>query len=217
MNYTPLNWYWRAEDGRIYSSAKQAIITEKDKDFVAWQQSGNWPTPWPKDDEGKETDEALVEVLAPYGLRLFPPTLDEVKQGLQLKVDELAGKERQKYITDVTGQSLVYKEKQDEAFAYSKAWFGHKNAPDEVREPNENDYPMLKAGIGVEGKTMIDVAAIVTQAYADWQIIGAAIEGVRLKTKMAISEAKTAEEAQAIFEAIEWPKNKKQDNTATKT
>ena len=152
-----------------------------------------------------EKADEITKLLADTKL-LKEKELESLKSDLCQKTDELAGKERQKYITDVTGQSLVYKEKQDEAFAYSKAWFGHKNAPDEVREPNENDYPMLKAGIGVEGKTMIDVAAIVTQAYADWQIIGAAIEGVRLKTKMAISEAKTAEEAQAIFEAIEWPK-----------
>lgn len=160
-----------------------------------------------------EKADEITKLLADTKL-LKEKELESLKSDLCQKTDELAGKERQKYITDVTGQSLVYKEKQDEAFAYSKAWFGHKNAPDEVREPNENDYPMLKAGIGVEGKTMIDVAAIVTQAYADWQIIGAAIEGVRLKTKMAISEAKTAEEAQAIFEAIEWPKTE-QDNTAS--
>ena len=160
-----------------------------------------------------EKADEITKLLADTKL-LKEKELERLKSDLCQKTDELAGKERQKYITDVTGQSLVYKEKQDEAFAYSKAWFGHKNAPDEVREPNENDYPMLKAGIGVEGKTMIDVAAIVTQAYADWQIIGAAIEGVRLKTKMAISEAKTAEEAQAIFEAIEWPKTE-QDNTAS--
>ena len=141
----------------------------------------------------------------------------ELKDDLKKQVDELAGKERQKYITDIAGQPLVYREKQNEAFAYSKNWFAHKNAPEEVPEPKENDYLMLRAGLGVEGKTMIDVASTVTQAYAEWQIIGAAIEEVRLKTKMAIEEAKTAEEAQAIFEAIEWPKNKKQDNTATKT
>lgn len=145
------------------------------------------------------------------------PSLETVKSNLKSVIDSDAEKERKKYITDGTGQSLVYKEKQDEAFAYSKNWFAHKNAPDEVPEPKENDYPMLKAGIGVEGKTMIDVAAIVTQAYADWQIIGAAIEGVRLKAKMAIAEAKTADEAQAIFEAIEWPKIEKQDNAAPTT
>lgn len=208
MNYTPLNWYWLAEDGHIYSSAKQAIVDEKDKDFVAWLQSGNLPTPWPKDDEGKETDEALAEVLAPYGLRLFPPTLDEAKQDLQMAVDEAAEEERQKYITGGSGQSMTYTEKFNQAVDYSKKWQAHMKTPTQEPEPNENDYLLLKAGLGIDGSTLIEVAATVTYAYAVWQQIGAAIEGARLKAKMAIEEAKTAEDAQTIFAAIEWPKAK---------
>ena len=55
---------------------------------------------------------------------------------------------------------------------------------------------------------MIEVAETVTYAYAIWQQIGAAIEGIRLKTKAAISEAKTVEEAQVIFVSIKWPNAK---------
>ena len=217
MDYNAANWYWLATNGRIYSSSQQAIITEKDKDFVAWKEAGNLPTPWPKDVDGKETDAALAAVLAPYGLRLFPSTLDEVLQDLQTKVDESAEKERQKYITGGSGQSMTYTEKFNQAVDFSKKWQAHMKNPAQEPEPNENDYLLLKAGLGIDGSTLIEVAAKVTYAYAVWQQIGAAIEGVRLKSKLAISEAKTAEEAQAIFEAIEWPKNKKQDNTATKT
>ena len=206
MGYTPSRWYWLSADGRIYSSAKQAIITEKDKDFVAWKEAGNLPTPWPKDDEGKETDAALSDVLARYGLRLFPPTLDEVKQDLQMTVDVAAEQERQKYITGGAGQSMTYTEKFNQAVDYSKKWQNHMKNPAQEPEPNENDYLLLKAGLGIDGSTLIEVAATVTYAYAVWQQIGAAIEGVRLKTKMAIDEAKTAEEAQAIFAAIQWPK-----------
>lgn len=208
MDYNAANWYWLASDSRIYSSSQQALIKEKDKDFVAWKAAGNLPTPWPKDGEGKETNAALAAVLAPYSLRLFPPTLDEVKQDLQLKVDEQAEQERQKYITGGSGQSMTYTEKFNQAVDYSKKWQAHMKTPTQEPEPNENDYLLLKAGLGIDGSTLIEVAATVTHAYAVWQQIGAAIEGVRLKTKMAISEAKTAEEAQAIFEAIEWPKKK---------
>lgn len=79
--YNPNNWYWESA-GRIYSSAKQAVINKDDKDFAAWQEAGNRPTPWPKNADGKETDEALAEVLAGYGLRMFPQTLDETKEAL---------------------------------------------------------------------------------------------------------------------------------------
>ena len=217
MDYNAANWYWLASDSRIYSSSQQALIKEKDKDFVAWKAAGNLPTPWPKDGEGKETNEALAAVLAPYSLRLFPPTLDEVKQDLQLKVDEQAEQERQKYITGGSGQSMTYTEKFNQAVDYSKKWQAHMKTPTQEPEPNENDYLLLKAGLGIDGSTLIEVAATVTHAYAVWQQIGAAIEGLRLKTKMAIEEAKTAEDAQTIFAAIEWPNTKKQENTAPTT
>lgn len=217
LNFLPTNWYWLADDGRIYSSAKQAIINEKDENFVAWQKAGYLTTPWPKDAEGKETEAALAEVLAPYGLRLFPPTLDEAKQDLQMAVDEAAEKERQKYITGGSGQSMTYTEKFNQAVEYSKKWQAHKKNPGQEPEPNENDYLLLNAGLGIDGSTLIEVAETVTYAYAVWQQIGAAIEEVRLKTKMAIEEAKTAEDAQTIFAAIEWPNTEKQDNTAPTT
>lgn len=211
MDYNAANWYWLATNGRIYSSKKQAIISEKDKDFVDWKEAGNLPTPWPQDVDGKETDAALAAVLAASGLRLFPPTLDEVKQDLQLKVDEAAEKERQKYITGGSGQSMTYTEKFNQAVEYSKKWQAHKKNPGQEPEPNENDYLLLKSSMGIDGSTLIEVAETVTYAYAVWQQIGAAIEGARLKAKMAISEAKTAEDAQTIFAAIEWPKLKNDD------
>ena len=206
-----------AADGRIYSSAKQAIVDEKDKDFVAWKAAGNLPTPWPKDGEGKETNAALAAVLAPYSLRLFPPTLDEIKQDLQMAVDEAAEKERQKYITGGSGQSMTYTEKFNQAVEYTKKWQAHKKNPGQEPEPNENDYLLLKAGLGIDGLTLIEVAETVTYSYAVWQQVGAAIEGARLKAKMAIEEAKTAEDAQTIFAAIRWPNTEKQDNTAPTT
>lgn len=215
--FNPANWYWQSASGRIYSSSKQAITNEKDKDFTNWKAAGNLPTPWPKDAEGKETDAALADILAPYGLRLFPPTLAEVKHDLQAKVDEAAENECNKYTSNGSGQMAIYREKADQAVAYSKKWFDHRTAPDKVPEPNDNDYLLLKAGIGIEGRTMIEVAALVTQTYAEWQVIGAAIERARLKSKIAIAEAKTAEEAQAIFAAIKWPNTETQDNTATTT
>lgn len=143
--------------------------------------------------------------------------MDAVCESLKKRVDVAAEQERQKYITDGVGQSMTYTEKFNQAVDFSKKYTMHKAAPDQNPEPNENDYLLLKAGLGIDGSTLIEVAATVTYAYAVWQQIGAAIEGVRLQAKMAISEAKTAEEAQTIFAAIEWTKTEKQDNTAPTT
>jgi hypothetical protein len=65
--YNPYNWYWLADDGRLYSSAVTALIDPSDPDYVSW--SGlNVATRWPPDDAGNQTDWSLQAVLAPYGL-----------------------------------------------------------------------------------------------------------------------------------------------------
>lgn len=210
------NWYWLSGDGeRVYSSSQQAVVGKDDKEFLAWQDAGNRPTPWPKNADGKETDEALAAVLAANGLQMFPPTLDETKEALKTRVDAAAEKERLKYITDGVGQSMTYTEKFNQAVDYSKKYAAHQADPKNAPEPNDNDYLLLKAGLGIDGKTLIEVAETVTYAYAVWQQIGAAIEATRLETKAAIENAKTTEDAQAVFTSIKWPTMENQANAAT--
>ncbi|ABE63170.1 hypothetical protein Nham_2379 [Nitrobacter hamburgensis X14] len=67
MRYNPLDWYWLADDGRVYSSAQQARVPDDDAAWLVRQGSGAW-TPWPRDEAGEQTDAALQWVLAPYGL-----------------------------------------------------------------------------------------------------------------------------------------------------
>lgn len=213
--YVPTNWFWLDSSGRVYSSAKQAVVDEKDKDYSAWQAAGNPPTPWPKNEDGEETDGALAAVLANYGLKMFPPTLAETKNELKSRIDATAENERLKYITAGVGQSMTYNEKFNQAVDYSKKYAAHKQDPKNAPEPNDNDYLLLKAGLGIDGKTLIEVAETVTYAYAIWQKIGAAIEATRLESKAAIENAKTAEEAQAVFTSIKWPTMENQANAAT--
>lgn len=206
MNFLARNWYWISSDGsQIYSSSRQAVIKKDDKDFAAWKAAGNLPTPWPKNADGEETDEALAEVLAGYGLRMFPPTLNDTKEALKARVDVAAEKERLKYITNGVGQSMTYQTKFEQAVDYSKKYAAHQADPKNVTTPDENEYPLLRASIGIDGSSMIEVAETVTYAFAIWEKIGAAIEGIRLKAKAAIADAKTEEAAQAVFASIKWP------------
>ena len=123
------NWFWLDSSGRVYSSSQQAVVGKDDKEFLAWKAGGNLPTPWPKNRDGKETDEALAAVLAANGLQMFPPSLDETKESLKLKIDAAAEKERLKYITDGVGQSMTYTEKFNQAIDYSKKYTAHANDP----------------------------------------------------------------------------------------
>jgi len=133
------------------------------------------------------------------------PPLSEIKKQLKQQVDMAAENERLKYITSGVGQSMTYQEKYNQAVDYSKKYITHKQAPDELPEPNENDYLLLKASLGIDGNTLIEVAETVTYSFAIWQQIGAAIEAKRLETKALIDEAKNNAEAKSIFETMKWP------------
>ena len=133
------------------------------------------------------------------------PPLSEIKKQLKQQVDMAAENERLKYITAGVGQSMTYTEKFNQAVDYSKKYTAHKQDPKNEPEPKDDDYLLLKAGLGIDGSTLIEVAETVTYAYAVWQQIGAAIEATRLESKAAIENAKTEEEAQAVFASIKWP------------
>jgi hypothetical protein len=67
QTFNPANWYWLADDGRVYSSARQIVVNVSDPGYVAWV-AANTATPWPRDGAGNQTDAALQDVVAPYGL-----------------------------------------------------------------------------------------------------------------------------------------------------
>lgn len=73
------DWYWLADDGRVFSSARFAVVGKDDAGLKAWSESGAehrpdgepWPpTAWPKDDAEAQTDDALNAVLIRHGLSM---------------------------------------------------------------------------------------------------------------------------------------------------
>jgi hypothetical protein len=67
MMYDPHAWFWKAEDGRVYSSARQLIVGEDDPDYIKFVEVRP-ATQWPRDLAGAQTDAALQEVLQIYSL-----------------------------------------------------------------------------------------------------------------------------------------------------
>lgn len=190
--YNPSDWYWLADDGRLYSSKKNKLIAAKDKDYVAWCETPYLPTRWPSDDQGEQTDSELAKVLSPYGI-VFAG-LAEIKARLKAEVDAAAETERLKYITPGTGQAMTYQQKVEEARAFKAA-----------SNPQASDYPVLSSEVGITAETLDGVADIVLGAFAQWQQIGAAIETIRLGAKRDIDAAADEPAARAIVDAIEWP------------
>lgn len=68
--FTPSDWYWVAEDGRVFSSSRQKLVKATDGAFKAWKEDGTLPARWPRDEAGQESDAELAAVLAPYGMAL---------------------------------------------------------------------------------------------------------------------------------------------------
>ncbi|MCJ2084584.1 hypothetical protein MKK88_01055 [Methylobacterium sp. E-005] len=70
VTFNPHDWYWQADDGRVFSSARFATVATGDAEFAAWSSDNRKPTRWPTDDSGAQTDAALSDVLTPYGIAI---------------------------------------------------------------------------------------------------------------------------------------------------
>jgi hypothetical protein len=115
----PINWYWLADDGRIFSSASQSLVTVDNPAYVAWSHTYQ-PTAWPVDDAGAQTDEALQDVLRPYdiyvnlayytgGARQKKIAGDIVVNGLPFSTDPLTyGSLNSAYIYTIDKQSDTF-------------------------------------------------------------------------------------------------------------
>lgn len=69
----PYRWYWRADDGRIYSAKDQKLVNIDDPGYKEFISSGHYPTRWPTDtDYVTQTDETLREVIGKHNLSVTP-------------------------------------------------------------------------------------------------------------------------------------------------
>jgi hypothetical protein len=122
-----------------------------------------------------------------------PPSLESYKSMLRGQVDAKAESLRLQYITAGQGQAMVYQRKAVEA----RAILSDAN-------PDPANYPILSASVGIEGKDIAEVAALVRATEDAWAAIAAKIETVRLGGKAAIASAETLADAQAAYDAIDW-------------
>jgi len=64
------DWYWLASDGRIYSSARNALVYSYDSAYLAFVAKHGGCTPWPGDANGQQTMAAMQDVMSPYGVTI---------------------------------------------------------------------------------------------------------------------------------------------------
>lgn len=129
-----------------------------------------------------------------WNAKTAEPDLAAIKAAAKTQIDEAAELARLKYITPGSGQAMTYQQKAAEAAAC---------IVDE--DPQPERYPLLAAEVGITASTLAGVALVVSQANAQWAVIGAAIEAARLGAKAAVDAAIDAPAVYAVAETIVWP------------
>lgn len=127
------------------------------------------------------------------------PTLDDARAYYARAVDAAAGRIRGRHLTDVTGQTMTYEFKRQDAVAFQNAG-----------EPNEPDnYPWVAAEADAMGDTMSAAATEIVGRANAWWDAGVAIERERMQAKYAVRNAATpramkeaTDTAEAAMQAI---------------
>ncbi len=118
--------------------------------------------------------------------------LDDLRAAAKSAVDAAAEAYRLTCITGGAGQAMAYQQKLEEAKAYLAD-----------ASLTAAECPHIFAEVGLTGQTAWEVAQIVVNLYAIWQIKSADIERKRLAAKAAIDVAETAEAINAAS-MVDW-------------
>lgn len=106
-------------------------------------------------------------------------SIDTVRARALHRVDQAASQARQRFVTVLPGQDMIYMQKLVEATAI---------AADQT--PLPGSYPLLAAEIGVTGETLPHVAEAVLARAEAWKVAAGQIERTRLTAKHAIEAAR---------------------------
>lgn len=110
------------------------------------------------------------------------------------EVNERMGEVRQKFITNIAGQDMIYGTKEKEAERFLTA------DPDPTTETGwEQIYPFIAGEVGVTAPTAFEVAQIYANMAAQWKTLGSQLESLRVETSTAIQNSTSETEIEAIL------------------
>jgi hypothetical protein len=114
--YDPTDWYWIADDGRIFASARQTLVLADDADYAEFVQMA-MPSQWPRDEAGQQTAYRIAVDLKAYAFYLR----DQVEHD-RCPVTGVAGMTEVR--TDLNAQTLINRYHQVAANnpAFTAAW-----------------------------------------------------------------------------------------------
>jgi len=122
-----------------------------------------------------------------------PRDITDVKKILCQRIDDAAEEIRGRSIAHGIGQLMVYLQKKAEAEACA-------------RDPNPKteNYPLLAATVGIDGKTLSDVAELVLLAAKQWVEFAAAVEKTRMAAKHNINKSMDVDAAISAHAKARW-------------
>lgn len=110
--------------------------------------------------------------------------LAPIRQAAKSKINTEAGKFRLNFITDAPGQDLVYRDKQAQAQAY----LADPDIPDDA-------IPGIVSEVGTSsGSTKYEVAQVIVNMAARWQVASSKIERMRCLALQAVDDAKSEQQ-----------------------
>lgn len=118
--------------------------------------------------------------------------LPDLKAAALARIDEMRGRARLKYITDLPGQDSMYMAKREEAVAYLAD-------PD----PDDNQYPLIKSEIGETSPDGYSVAQIFLNLNDLWREAAGAIDAACFAAKREVQDAIAANDIAPIVDALQ--------------
>jgi len=109
----------------------------------------------------------------------FAARLAQDRAGAVERINRAAGQARQRFITDLPGQEMIYKAKLDEAQAYLAA-----GEPEDL-----TGYPLLAAEVGITTQTAYQLAVLWLWMAEIWVQAAAQIEAIRLQGTAGVQAA----------------------------
>lgn len=141
-----------------------------------------------------DTDVSELAALSVIGGVLTETDIAPYKKSAVDRVNSEINDVRKQFITDISGQQMIYTSKEQEAIAFLAA----------VPEPTDlTEYPFLAGEIGSTGDTAAQVAQIYLNLSMQWRQVGSQLESIRIGTNVAIESAATKAEIQQIMVGFE--------------
>jgi hypothetical protein len=116
--------------------------------------------------------------------------IEPLKDQATASINEAVGLARLRFITDIPGQEMIYSIKESQARAFLAA----SPMPTELIP----DYRMIASEVSARGISAYEAAQLIINLSAMWQLVGGALEDVRLAAIVAMAAAATPAEITAV-------------------